>query len=685
VLVHLSLTLAAALGQTGGEGEEAPEAAAPSLETVVTSTRTPRPLRDVTSTVTVLPREELERSPGVRVDDILRVVPSFATFRRTSSVAADPTAQGVNLRNVGPSAVSRALVLLDGIPVNDPFGGWVYWRSVPRLSLDRVELSPGGSSALFGSAALGGVVQLVTRPLQERTFDVDARWGSRRSVEVAARAAQRWGAFAASVEGEHFSTAGYPVVPAELQGTVDGPAPSEHQSLHARAELAAAPSLDVFARGSYFDERQNGGTALTAARVRMGGGAIGARYRPADLGEISARLWLQGQLFQQDRARIAADRSAESLAAHQDVPSTTVGLSVGWEPRPLEALGRHLALVGVDLLSVSGAAREDLVPFAPSPAALVQRTSSGTQQSLGVFAQDSFQPSPSAEILAALRFDLWRNVAGERRLERSDGTSGVTAFQDRSAWQISPRLGLRFRPLPWLTLRTSAYQAFRAPTLNELYRPFQVGTVLTASNPDLGPERLTGAEAGVELAEGPGTLRLTGFWNSLRDPIVNVTLPAPVDGAQRQRQNLGEVRILGAEVLGDLRVWRSLSLSAGYTFAPTWVVVAPAEALRDRQLPHAPAHRATLSLAWDDPRIASVALVVRHVGRQYEDDQNLLPLADATLLDVQVRREIFGGLEAYLTVNNALDARYLVGRAGVDTVGEPRTVLAGLRYRSSAR
>src|SRR5262245_55402170 len=149
----------------------------PAMETVVTATRAPRPIREVTSTVTVLPREELERSPGVRIDDILRSVPSFATFRRTSSVAADPTAQGVNLRNIGPSGVSRALVLLDGVPVNDPFGGWVYWRSLPRLGLEQVEIAPGAASALYGSAALGGVVELVSRRSQRRGLDLDASWG----------------------------------------------------------------------------------------------------------------------------------------------------------------------------------------------------------------------------------------------------------------------------------------------------------------------------------------------------------------------------------------------------------------------------------------------------------------------------------------------------------------------------
>jgi outer membrane receptor protein involved in Fe transport len=109
-------------------------------QVVITATRRPRPLRDVPAAVTVLPRSEIDKSPTLTLDELLRTVPSFATFRRTSSIVSDPTAQGLNLRGVGPSGVSRSLVLLDGVPANDPFGGWFYWRSVPRLGIERIEV-----------------------------------------------------------------------------------------------------------------------------------------------------------------------------------------------------------------------------------------------------------------------------------------------------------------------------------------------------------------------------------------------------------------------------------------------------------------------------------------------------------------------------------------------------------------
>ena len=107
--------------------------------------------------------EAMDQSGALVVDDLLRQVPGFSTFRRSSSLFANPTSQGVSLRGVGASATSRSVVLLDGIPLNDPFGGWVYWARVPQEAIESMEVSNGGASDLYGGGALGGVVNLRTK------------------------------------------------------------------------------------------------------------------------------------------------------------------------------------------------------------------------------------------------------------------------------------------------------------------------------------------------------------------------------------------------------------------------------------------------------------------------------------------------------------------------------------------
>ncbi|MFP2929867.1 TonB-dependent receptor [Pyxidicoccus sp. 3LG] len=177
----------------GGTDADASSTDSPQAGTVVTGTRLPRPIRDVPATTVVIPRAEIERSPTLTQDALVRTLPSANTFRRTPSLVSDPTAQGLNLRGLGPSGVARSLVLLDGLPVNDPFGGWIFWRSLPRLGLERIEVVPSGSSALYGSGALGGVVQLVSRPITGPSLEADLSVGNLDTGHLAARAAERWG------------------------------------------------------------------------------------------------------------------------------------------------------------------------------------------------------------------------------------------------------------------------------------------------------------------------------------------------------------------------------------------------------------------------------------------------------------------------------------------------------------
>jgi outer membrane receptor protein involved in Fe transport len=647
---------------------------------VITGTRTPRPLRDVPAAVTVIPRSEIDRSPTLTLDELLRTVPSFATFRRTNSVVSDPTAQGLNLRGVGPSGVSRSLVLVDGVPANDPFGGWFYWRSVPRLGIERIEVSPGGGSALYGNYALGGVVQIVSRPIEATELDAEGALGLPRQAWATARAAGRLGRFGLSLESELFSTAGYPVVVSSQRGSIDRDAPSDHQSINSRFEFRPSPAITLFANGGYFAENQNGGTRFTTSAVRSGRYGLGARLAGGSWGSLSFDFFGHIQTFKQNRARISPDRSSEFLAAAQDVPTDDQGMALIWTSAPLSWAGTHRASAGLELRRIHGVAGEDNFP-ASMPASTVHRESGGEQRFAGLFVQDSYDPFPALELVGALRLDVWRNLNASQTTT-AQGETVTIPFQNRSDRQLSPKLGARVRALDWLTFRGSLYGAFRAPTLNELYRPFQVGTILTAANDGLGPETLRGGEAGLEIASGTGwTVRANGFWNRLENPIANVTLATPLpDGSQRRRQNTGQARIRGIEADAGWHFARAWLASAAYTFVDSALTSSPDNPqLVGKQLAQDPAHRATLSLAFEDPRYVTATLQTRFVGRQFEDDLNQLPMAGFFIVDLYASRRVIGELEIYAAVENLFNREYLVGRAGVDTVGQPFTVRAGLR------
>ncbi len=648
---------------------------------VVTGLRLPRPVRDVPAAMLVLDRHELARSPHELADDLVRTLPSAGTFRRSSSLAAHPTSQGLNLRGVGPSAVSRALVLRDGVPANDPFGGWIYWRAISPLGVDRIEVAPSGASALFGDFALGGVVHVVSRPI-ERELRALAAAGSHGTRRAAIRAADRRGALGAALEGELFDTEGYVPIAAEARGAVDGRAPSRHGSAGLRLEHARGGRA-VHLTARWFREALDAGTRHTTADVRTityGAGLSLARAA----GTLEVELFGGDQLFRQERARVAPDRSTAELASRQRTPSSHQGGSATWTTRELAG---HTLVLGADARRVTGTATDDLMPARPDPGALVARIAGGEQRFTGAFVQDAWRPHRALELAAALRLDAWRNLAGARELRFGSGDTAAVRFPAGTELQLDPRLGVLARLTGALAVRASVYRAFRAPTLNELYRPFQVGSVLTAANEALGPETLWGAEAGPQVVAGNAVVRATGFWNRLDGAIANVTLDAPLpDGATRQRRNLGAARVAGLELDASWRPAAAWFVSVAHTFIDADVIAAPGRPeLVGKRLPQDPRHRTTAAIAFDDPRLATLTAQVRHLGPQFEDDLNTLPIGAVVLVDARAARRLGRGFELFVSAQNLLDRRYVVGRAGIDTVGAPRTLEVGLAFDGSRR
>jgi len=657
-------------------------------ETVVTASRAPRLRSEVPADVIVLDRADLEQSSSPLLDDVLRKVPDVGTFRRSSSRVADPSSQGLNLRGVGPSAVSRALVLVDGLPLNDPFGGWVYWQSVPGTSIGSVEIVPGGSSVLYGTSALGGVVNVRSRPLDVPSVEADVFGDTLPSLGIGLRGVQRAGPVAVELTSEFLGSNGYNVVAPEMRGAIDVPAGSTHVSLQGRMEAKLSSTTLLGAKLGFFDEDQNGGTQYTNAASQVRSVSVTLALGPRAAPDVEMAGWFRNEVFRQQRARVTNQRSTEQLAGEQRVPADDEGFSVVWHaPR----WGMQRFDVGADLHRISGTSYERLFPVPAAPQ-LTERNGGGLQLSAGVFVQDTLQLGP-VTLVPALRLDHWHNEQGLQETTIG-GSTDTQQFPSRMETQLSPRLGALWQIVESLAVRASINRAFRAPTLGELYRPFTVGTISTAANPALTAETLVGAEAGLEWA--PLRIlraRATAFWNELHDPIVNVTLP-PVepgqpppfsDGSTRQRQNLGKARVQGVELAVEARPAHGWELQAGYTLVDSRVLEADqARGTIGKRLPQDPVHRiagtveARFAPGWT-ARVQGIAALV-----QYEDDLNTLPLGTQFRLDAYLARAIGPAVEIYTAVENVLDRRDLVGRAGVNTISGPFTVRLGVRLRNWA-
>ena len=658
----------------------------------VTATRSERRTGDVPASVSMLDRQDIKQSPALVADDVLRQIPTFSLFRRTSSLASHPTTQGVSLRGIGPSGVSRTLVLVDGVPINDPFGGWVYWSRVPLENTDRIVVVDGSTSSLYGNYAMGGVINFVTNPATPKTVEVKAQYGSRNTPKVDFLGSHVWGKLGVTVDGNVFDTDGYAIVRANERGRVDNNAAARFWNLNVKLDYAATDRVRTFVRAGYFNENRDNGKASTidgteeANDTTWRAVSAGVRVRMPDQSDLQATVFTDVETFHSNFLAVPAStppRNIGRMTLTQTVPTTSVGGMAQWT----RALGpKQYFTAGTDFRWVDGDSEENGLDGVTGTQVTLKRVSGGTQRSVGMFVQDVIVPMPQLTLTLSARVDSWRNYDGHN-LETSligAAVNNLPSLPTRSDTVASPRAAARYH----LTRRVDVWGdigwGFRAPTLNELYRQFRVGQTLTLANNTLGPERLVGGEAGVTVAASPNvTLRSTWFSNRVKDPVSNVTLSQVGQNVTQQRQNLGKTRIRGLQSDVEYRIGTAWRVSAAYVYNQAKVTDNPSNlALIGKWLPQVPAHRGSIRAAYSNPKILTLAAGVQFVGSQFDDDLNTVTrrLPKFALADMVASRGFGRNVELFVGFQNLLDAEYFVGTLPT-TVGAPRLVTGGLRLR----
>lgn len=620
---------------------------------VVSATRSEMKLSDVPGSLVELTRDDISADPGLTLDDMLRQVPGFNLFRRSSSRVANPTSQGVSLRGLGASGPSRALVLEDGVPLVDPFGGWVYWDRVPSAELASVEVYRGGASNLYGSDALGGVIDFLTQTPEGPALSADVSYGNENTPDLSIWTGTAVGHWEFGAAADMSRSDGYILVPPAQRGLVDTEANSKHATVDGSLGYRFSDNSRAFLRGTFFEESRQNGTPLQGNSTGTGFGVAGVNTGIGDHDWLSARVYGQAQGYDQTFSAIAADRNSEALTDVQHVPSQQLGGAAQWN----HVFRNQTLMAGVDSQEVMGASDEQLFS-STTGFHFATNIAGGRQRSTGIFGQDIFRLRSKWMIIAGARWDDWSNFNGSTvRIATSTGLAAGTNFGDRRDTAFNPRLSVLRELGQHASVYVSGYRAFRAPTLNELYRSFRQGPVTTLSNALLRAERSTGAEAGTRMVGFDGKLEARGtlFWTDIIDPVTNVTL----DPITRQRQNLGRTRSLGTELDASFRLKRSIEFSAGYQFTHA-TVVDSVPSLIGLNVPEVPRHQFTWEARYWNPSRLMLSIQGRYSSLQYDDDLNTLPLKPYYVTDVFLGRSLKRGITVYVAAENLLNQRYVV-------------------------
>ncbi|HEV7227095.1 TonB-dependent receptor [Brevundimonas sp.] len=654
-------------------------------EVVVTAPRLPPAAGDAAFSVTRIGPETLDGE--ARLDEALGTVPAVGLFRRTTSLTANPTTQGLSLRAVAPTGAGRALVTLDGVPLNDPFGGWVIWSRQPVEGLSGLDVVRAGGTGPYGAGALTGAVVLRER---DDGGAITAAVGQRGSARVAASGTGDLGPLRWVATAGHESTEGHVPVRAPDRGAADRPLDLDALSGSLRLDLPAGPVL-ISARASAY--REDRGSGLDGARATVEGTALSltAARAPTDQAPgWRVQFWRGTSDLQNSSVAVAADRSMTTPANDQfATPAEAWGLNAAWRGRRGGLEGE----LGLDARIAEGETNER---FRFMGGQFTRTRQAGGETSVvGAYAEGSWTGGPWL-VAGGLRLDRWEATGGFRR--EADAQTGAPTLDspspDRSGEVVSARLGLRRALTPDWSVRAAAYTAFRPATLNELHRPFRVGADVTEANAALEPERLSGAEIGLARETARLDLRATAFAVRVEDAIVNVTVGAgpgtfpvagfiPAGGVLRRRQNAGSIDAMGLELDAAWRPTDGLTLRAavsatdarldGGAAAPQLTGLRPAQA---------PIWSATAGADWVFAAGWTLSADARWESRRFDDDLNSRALDPALTLDARVERA-FGPTTLWIEALNLTDADLETAETGtgVASYGPPRTLWVGVSRR----
>ena len=644
---------------------------------VVTATKTQQSIKEVPASVSVITREQIEQSTATTVDQLLQGMPGVYAARMDAS-SPNRIAQTYTR---GLPGNSRTLVLLDGVPMNVLYDGQVDWSQLSTQDIERVEVVRGASSGLYGSNAMGGVINILTRAPAEGTHSrVGIDYGSMNSKRLSASHSQSHGATSFSLSASRFESDGYDMwrpgttPPAANRlpiGTV-----KDNFSAKLIQEINADNLLE--ASISYMRDEATGfygpGTAGYEPQTRE-------QYVPSlkytnTSGDTNTTAVAYARIGKQ-----WADTLNSTAAQLPGVPlyagivekgyyeDKTFGLNAQ-HSRPLSKT--QTLTFGADL--ISGEIDNSFTYPVQTPGRL--RTTKGEVTRYGFFVQDEIKLTSRWNANAAARFDHWK-LGGNATETNSPPNPATTAFKETTGQGFTPKLSTLYKLTDQLNVRASAGKAFNIPDMFNLYANTIRGTVTYWANPDLKAEKVTSYDFGLDYYFGNASyVKATAYRNEASDFIYSVVRNA----TNQDKINVGGVVTQGLELEASYRPLPSLALTGSYTLNTSKIVKNESNpALVGKQLTNVPRNRGYLRADWTITPGSQVFAAMTHVGNRFGDDTNTVAntYKQYTIYDLGGSYALTRDISARLTLANVTNKKY----EGIGYIAPGATVTAGLNIK----
>ena len=662
---------------------------------------------------TLMNRKQIQAMPETGVDQIVNRIPGV-WLPNIPTGQLHPTAQPVNIRGFGTSTTINTLVMVDGVPINDPYFRTINWSTIPKNSVERIEvIRGGGATSLWGNMAMGGVINIITREPNRTGAAADVSYGSYNTTTAEAVGSVVVNdKVKAGASYNHAQSSGYNLTPAQYQNVNLVTTASKADNIAASVFLTPSDKLKLFAK-AYWNQTYEDGLVWTFAHnnwstYRL---LLGGSYQIDEQSSINASGWVAGGSFGTINVASGSYTLNNTSATNQFVsqieasPSADQGGSIFYEASfgPLRDVkigvdGRRTLITDYNSLYASAIT---------NPTTFV---TNGEHRFQGVFGQGTYRfTGVPVEVTVGVRGDFWQALNASVLTQNS---STLNAVPNTSAASFDPRVGLKFYASDEVTLRGAIYRNFSAPGMNQMYRSFASGTSLTATNPNLQPMTNFGQELGFDFEWKGFTLSGTYFNNNLNNfidfvtvcntnpacaaPLITAAGLSPAFTTIRQYQNVGNATFQGFELIATWQPFEQLKLIGSFTNTVAYLTSStnPALVRTGVQLGQVPSYMFTAGVEWRPIENLVVTASMKSFP-QYWNDTGHTQLNDgATLIDLGVRWSPAKDVDFYGSIQNLTNAQYLasgytltsfegstVSATSIPQLGMPLTAIAGVRVR----
>ena len=684
-------------------------------DVIVNATRSGTPLDQMSLNTTILTKEVLESSPDQTIDQVLKNVPGVF-LNDVPYYQKDPTGQSINVRGLG---YGRTLVLIDGLPANDAFYGTVQWNLVPMSSIESVEFVRGGVSSLYGNYGMGGVININTRTPKNSGQDVSASYGSFGTGNLAAsKDLMVSDAVQMRFSADYFSSEGFQnyatISPGSPSNIKNGMGTDAVKNSNIRLQNYFKPTQDTnaFLRLGYSTMADLSNNYAIAPNLIQTADVAGGSTTNLDVDKkVQVNAFYQNTNFYKQTAdNLTTGSKSPYLNANYTDPYSTVGASAQYT-HDLKAAGIDQYIIGIDARNISASNLTNNLNTNGNGAVTSVNYAKGQQNFYGLLGQLKSNASiiPLETTLGA-RVDVWSSQTPTLYNASANGANPVyQAIPNQSKTQLSPSLGFVYKATDDLNLRTAAYQAFHAPSMNNTLRSYgNTTTGYSIANPNLTPETMTGYEVGFDYRWKGGFAQLTAFNNYIQNAITSYKITSAnwdfanslctasgIAGCQPTSSkspgytnvsyytNQQNLLSRGLELQYHHDVNANWALDGGYSYTRTVLTWSATTDPINGQVGGVPMNMANAGITYYPIPQASVSTTVRYVGNSWMDTAHLYPVPAYAIVGLRANYQVSPQASVFASVVNLFNRQYvtfnIASAASSYQAGMPQAISVGAR------